>query len=64
MPVDPVCGIQLKVSQAIDSARYEGEVYYFCCVGCKETFKENPEEFLDQSKRKRDAPQQYGIAPS
>ncbi len=25
---------------------YRGKMYYFCAVGCKERFEENPEKFL------------------
>ncbi|MGA8911734.1 MAG: YHS domain-containing protein [Nitrososphaeraceae archaeon] len=37
MPVDPVCGIELDESLAVNY-EHRGMLYYFCCEGCKGIF--------------------------
>ncbi|MCM8786412.1 MAG: YHS domain-containing protein [Candidatus Omnitrophica bacterium] len=27
---------------------YKGKLYFFCCPGCKEKFKSNPEKYLKE----------------
>ncbi len=29
---------------------YKGKTYYFCAIGCKDKFAQNPEKFLKQVK--------------
>lgn len=43
---DPVCGMRVSVSRAGDSSEYEGEHYYFCASGCKETFVLFPTRYV------------------
>jgi len=45
-PIDPVCGMQVEKDKAAARYDYKGTTYYFCAVGCKERFEENPEKFL------------------
>jgi len=35
---DPICGMQVRKSDAPASYLYEGVMYYFCMEGCKEAF--------------------------
>lgn len=35
---DPICGMQVRKSDAPASYRYQGDTLYFCMEGCKETF--------------------------
>ena len=35
---DPICGMQVRKSDAPAQWEYEGQVYYFCMEGCKEAF--------------------------
>lgn len=45
--LDPVCGMVVQIEGAEHSAEYNGEIYYFCCDGCKTTFETNPGQYLD-----------------
>jgi YHS domain-containing protein len=35
---DPICGMQVRKSDAPASYLHEGAMYYFCMDGCKEAF--------------------------
>lgn len=45
--VDPVCGMNVEISEANFTYEYDGAMYYFCCAGCKTKFSQNPEEYLE-----------------
>lgn len=45
MTVDPVCGMEVDESNAEWTAKYEGEIYYFCAPGCRAAFVEAPQNF-------------------
>ncbi|NIM04885.1 MAG: YHS domain-containing protein [Armatimonadetes bacterium] len=47
-PIDPVCGMQVDKDSAAAQVEYKGETYYFCAIGCKERFEENPEKFIER----------------
>jgi YHS domain-containing protein len=34
--------LQVDPTQAADTSDYQGQTYYFCCPGCKETFDRDP----------------------
>ena len=44
---DPVCGMTVT---AASEHRYEhdGQVYFFCCLGCRKKFQGDPSHYLDQ----------------
>jgi YHS domain-containing protein/uncharacterized membrane protein YraQ (UPF0718 family) len=42
---DLVCGMQVRISDAPASYVHEGQSYYFCMPGCRDTFQANPERF-------------------
>ena len=44
--IDPVCGMSVDEDSAAATAEYEGVTYYFCAVGCKKDFEEDPEAYL------------------
>jgi YHS domain-containing protein len=46
MAVDPVCKMEVDEKKAAATAEYKGKKYYFCAVGCKKAFEENPEKYL------------------
>jgi YHS domain-containing protein len=46
MPVDPVCGIEMDEGLAINYKHNNGNVYYFCCEGCKRIFTRKPKKYL------------------
>jgi YHS domain-containing protein len=43
---DPVCGMQINIDTAPARTELDGEIYYFCSEGCKETFERNPTRYL------------------
>ncbi len=47
-PKDVVCGMDLTDDLIEDTTSYEGKVYGFCNVGCKEEFLKNPTSYLTQ----------------
>jgi len=46
MAVDPVCKMNVDEKTAAATYQYNGNTYYFCAVGCKETFAKDPEKYL------------------
>jgi YHS domain-containing protein len=47
MAIDPVCKMTVDAKTAQFKTEYKGATYYFCAPGCKKTFEENPEAYLD-----------------
>jgi xanthine dehydrogenase accessory factor len=43
---DPICGMMVNKSKAKHQAEYQGNVFYFCCAGCKQTFEKSPQQYL------------------
>ena len=39
LAVDPICGMTVAVVPGTPSLEYEGETVYFCCDGCRSTFR-------------------------
>jgi YHS domain-containing protein len=50
MATDPVCKMVIDESKAAATAVYQGKTYYFCAMGCKKAFEQNPEKYLGQAK--------------
>ena len=46
--VDPVCNMTVAADSSSKSYEHEGVTYYFCCPGCRYSFKENPASYLVQ----------------
>jgi xanthine dehydrogenase accessory factor len=44
--IDPVCGMSVAVAEARYTYEYQGQTYYFCCPGCKTTFRKEPERYV------------------
>lgn len=44
--VDPVCGMEVKKSEANATHEYDGRTYYFCMEACKEKFVKDPEKYV------------------
>ena len=45
---DLVCGMILEGQSIADTASYEGNVYGFCALECKEEFLKNPQTYIAQ----------------
>jgi YHS domain-containing protein len=39
---DPVCHMDISPDAAAGRSEYEGKTYYFCAIGCKRDFDEDP----------------------
>ena len=51
MAIDPVCKMEVEETKAAPASQYEGKEYYFCAVGCKKAFDEDPEKYLAGEKK-------------
>jgi Cu+-exporting ATPase len=51
MKIDPVCKMEVDENKAAATSEYKGQKYYFCAVGCKKAFDQNPEKYLAGEKR-------------
>lgn len=49
---DPVCGMDVKKAEAKATFDYKGTTYYFCAVGCKDKFAQDPEKYLQKELKK------------
>ncbi|MFW6102164.1 MAG: YHS domain-containing protein [Chloroflexota bacterium] len=49
MAKDPVCGMQVDKKKEGGTSEYKGKTYYFCALGCKKAFDENPDRYLEQA---------------
>ena len=46
---DPVCGMNVNPATAKHVHEHAGKRYYFCCGGCAEKFKADPEAYLSKA---------------
>lgn len=43
---DVVCGMEIDPASAAATSEYQGTTYYFCAVGCKQSFDAEPQKYL------------------
>jgi Cu+-exporting ATPase len=43
---DPVCGMNVDPAKAAASVEHDRKLYHFCCKGCAEKFKADPQKYL------------------
>jgi Cu+-exporting ATPase len=43
---DPVCGMDVDAATARHNFEHAGKTYYFCCGGCLEKFRSDPDRYL------------------
>ena len=43
----PVMGVKIEEQSKV-TYEYEGKIYNFCCHGCVEAFKRNPQKYIDK----------------
>ena len=53
---DPVCGMEVSVTTAVDQFIYQGKTYYFCAGICRKAFEAEPEKYLRHHR-------QHGMKP-
>jgi YHS domain-containing protein len=46
--LDPVCGMQVRTSDAPATRQHDGHTYFFCADRCAERFDHNPDRFVRQ----------------
>lgn len=44
--IDLICNMTVNIATAKYTSEHAGKMYYFCCAGCKQTFKKNPEKYI------------------
>lgn len=44
--IDPVCGMKVNPTTAVDKTIYNGANIYFCAKNCKEAFDSDPKRFM------------------
>lgn len=49
MVKDVVCDMVIDPKTAAGKSEYKGETYYFCSLGCKQSFDKDPEKYLGKS---------------
>ena len=47
---DPVCGMTVDPGKSPPKVEHNGSTYYFCCAGCAERFKNNPDRYLGSTR--------------
>ena len=50
MAIDPVCKMTVDEKKAAAISNYKGKTYYFCAIGCKKAFDQEPEKYLTEEK--------------
>ncbi|MFH1186500.1 MAG: YHS domain-containing protein, partial [Chloroflexota bacterium] len=45
---DPTCGMDVTPETASGLSECKGQTYYFCSMGCKNTFDAEPERYLNK----------------
>ena len=50
MAIDPVCKMTVEEDKAVATSEYQGKKYYFCAMGCKKAFDQDPEKYLADKK--------------
>jgi len=53
---DPVCGMNVNPATTKHIHEHAGKNYYFCCAGCGEKFKANPQGYLNPPAPKSSSP--------
>jgi YHS domain-containing protein len=62
MKVDPVCGMNIPDTSVYRTTR-NGETYYFCSEGCRQTFVHHPSEYLITGQREHKMPDEKPDGP-
>src|ERR1700735_363128 len=48
---DPVCGMDVNPATSKHKVDHAGKSYFFCCAGCAQKFKSNPDKYLAPAAR-------------
>ena len=47
MPIDPVCKMEISITDAAASHDYHAETLYFCSIDCLRKFERDPAVYMD-----------------
>ena len=47
MERDPVCDMEVDPRTAPAQSEYQGKIYYFCSMSCKQDFEADPEQYAE-----------------
>lgn len=47
--VDPVCGMEINLENALERSEYQGQTFYFCSQQCRNKFDEDPAQFVTRA---------------
>jgi YHS domain-containing protein len=62
---DVICHMDITIAGAAGQSEYEGRTYYFCAMGCKRDFDDDPTAALQaESEYDHSAPMDHGMAMS
>jgi YHS domain-containing protein len=50
MAKDPVCHMEVDPKKAAGQSTYEGQIIYFCALGCKAKFDADPRKYMPAQK--------------
>ena len=53
--IDPVCGMQIDDQQTAITSQFMNRTYYFCSLGCKQQFDNDPQQYAVQPASRLDA---------
>lgn len=53
---DPVCGMAVDPEATEHRCDWRGHTHYFCCIGCLDRFRADPQAMLDRAANDRDGP--------
>ena len=53
---DPVCGMEISHTTAIEALDYQGKTFYFCARICRDAFEAVPEKYISHHR-------QHGMKP-
>lgn len=60
---DPVCHMDIDPASAAGTSEYQGRTYYFCALGCKKDFDDDPEGVLKaEAEYDHGRPMEHGMA--
>ena len=51
--IDPVCGMSVNPKTTELEVTIDGQTYYFCAQGCRQTFIKTPEKYLEPQPEKK-----------
>jgi Cu+-exporting ATPase len=46
---DPVCGVTIRPGFEAASITYQGQIYHFCSVECRDLFREKPTDYIGKA---------------